>query len=207
MEIDLTKKIVTIFGLNMSGKSYFVKNAIIPNYKCLVFDPNSEYDKSECDVYRPKYTTFPAVARENEKFLGWVKKNKARYKHKIVDPLTDKETIEEGKYDLIIWDEADSIFPNKKPLFPLMDNLKGKYRHENKWGGIGIIFLCRRPAQLFTDFPSLSHYIFTFGNKGAPDKQRLNSEAEGLGDQAKLLSDYRYIVVSPDRQYEEHPPI
>ena len=188
LEIDLTKKIVTIVGLNMSGKSYFVKKAVIPNYKCLVFDPNGEYSGEDCDFYKPKKTSYPGIAWENEKFLKFVKANK-------------------GEWDLVIWDEADSVFPNKKPLFSLMDNLKGKYRHESEWGGIGIIFLCRRPAQLFTDFPSLSHYILTFGNKGAPDIQRLNAEAEGLGDQSKLLANYESIVVNPDRSFERMLPI
>ncbi len=187
MEVDLRKKIFCIFGLNMSGKSYFTKNAIIPKYKCLVFDPNGEYDQQTCDVYKPKSRSYPGIAFENEKFLDWIKKNK-------------------GNCDLLIFDEADSIFPNKKPLMSNMDSLKGRYRHP-EWGELGIGFICRRPAQIFTDFPSLSHYIFSFGNKGAPDIQRLNAESEGLGDLVKTLSNYEYVIVNQDRTYRKMPPI
>ena len=188
MDIDLTKKIITVFGLNLSGKSHFVKHAIIPKYRCLVVDPNAEYDSDQADVYRPKANSYPAIARENEKFLeSFVKPNK-------------------GSWDLLIFDEADDIFPNGKPLFSMMANLKGKYRHD-KWGNLGLVFICRRPAQLFTDFPSLSHYIFTFGNKGLPDVSRLNAESQGLGDEARLLANYEYILVNPNRSFERMPPI
>jgi hypothetical protein len=194
--INLKKTIFCCFGLNRSGKSYFIKNAIIPNYRCIVFDPNGEYASkdgsfkpSNCDYYIPKKTSYPCIALEFEHFLDWFKKNKS-------------------KYDLLIIDEADSVFPNKKPLYPNADNLKGKFRH-NEWGNIGIGFACRRPAQLFTDFPSLSYYLFIFGNKGAADIQRLNSESEGLGDLAKQLdvSKHEYILVNPDRSYTRMHPI
>jgi hypothetical protein len=187
MEIELNKKIFSIFGLNLSGKSYFVKNAIIPSYKCLVFDPNGEYDSGSADVYIPKKKSYPGIAFENEEFLEkFVKKNHG--------------------YDLLIFDEADSVFPNKKPLMSNMDSLKGKYRH-SEWGELGIGFICRRPAQIFTDFPSLSHFIFSFGNKGAPDIQRLNAESQGLGDLVSTLSNYNYVIVNQDRTFKKMPPI
>jgi len=187
MDIDLTKKIVCVFGLNLSGKSYFVKNAVIPNYKSLIFDPNGEYDHNSGDVYRPKYNNYPNIALENEEFLRFVKRNK-------------------GNWDLVIWDEADDIFPLNKPLFSNMANLKGKYRHDN-WGNLGIVFICRRPAQLYTDFPELAHYIVTFGSKGKNDIQRMNDISKGLGDDARNLSNYEYILVNPDRTYIRMPPI
>ena len=171
----------------MSGKSYFAKNAIIPNYKCLVFDPHGEYDSNVCDTYKPKKKSYPGVAWEVEEFLKFVQRNK-------------------GEWELLIFDEADAPFPNKRPLFSLMDNLKGNYRHP-EWGKLGIGFICRRPAQLFTDFPGLSHILFCFGNKGSADIQRLNTEAEGLGDLVKTLANHEYVVVNQDRTYERMPPI
>jgi len=187
MDVDLTKKIFTVFGMNLSGKSHFIKNAIIPKYRCLVFDPNGEYDQSQADVYRPKYREYPDTAIENEEFLGFVKKNK-------------------GSWDLVIWDEADDIFPLNRPLFSRMANLKGKYRHD-EWGNLGIGFACRRPAQLYTDFVELSHYIITFGSKGKNDISRMNDVSVGLGDVSRELSNYEYIVVNPDRSFKRMPKI
>jgi len=187
MEVDLKEKIFCVFGLNKSGKSYFTKNAIVPNYKCLVFDPNGEYDTSKCDVFVPKKRSYPGIAREFENFLEYIKKNK-------------------GGWDLLIIDEADSVFPNKRPLMSNADDLKGRFRHPI-WGNLGIGFICRRPAQLFTDFPGLAHYLFLFGNKGSADIQRLNQEAEGLGDLVKTLSNYEFVIVNQDRTYQKMPPI
>jgi len=187
MDVDLNTSIFSVFGRNKSGKSYFIKNAIIPKYDCLVFDPNGEYDQSQADVYRPRSREYPSMALENEEFLGFVKKNK-------------------GSWDLVIWDEADDIFPLNRPLFSRMANLKGKYRHD-EWGNLGIGFACRRPAQLYTDFSELSHYIVTFGSKGANDRKKLNDISEGLGDAAQQLSNHEYIIVYPDQTFEKMPPL
>lgn len=196
MNVDLRKTIFCSFGLNRSGKSYFIKNAIIPNYRCMVFDPNGEYNKKDgkynpsmCDHYQPKATSYPGIAREFDSFLEWFKKHKK-------------------EYDLLIIDEADTVFPNKRPLFPNADNLKGKFRHD-EWGKIGLGLACRRPAQLFTDFPGLAWYLFLFGNKGSADIQRLNQEADGLGDLVKTLDveKHEWILVNPDRSFSRMPPI
>lgn len=188
MELDLTRKIFTVFGLNLSGKSYFVKHAIIPSYRCLVWDPNKEYPSDKADVYYPKALAYPGSAYECEEFLiKIVKKNR-------------------GKYDLLLFDEANQTFPVSRPLLGEMLSLLNTYRHD-VWGNLGIGFVCRRPAQLYTDFVSLSHIIFSFGNKGSQDIQRLNMEASGLGDLVKQLANHEYVIVNQDRTYSRMPPI
>ena len=84
----------------------------------------------------------------------------------------------------------------------------GLYGHE-EWGGIGFGLACRRPAQLFTDFPGLAWYMFLFGNKGSADVQRLNQEAEGLGDLVRTLDvkKHEWVLVNPDRSYQRMDPI
>lgn len=188
MELDLTRKIFTVFGLNLSGKSYFVKHAIIPSYRCLVWDPNREYDHTRCDVYQPKHLAYPGPAYECEDVLEKIiKKNR-------------------GNYDIVIFDEANQTFPVSRPLLPNMLSFLNTYRHD-LWGNLGVGFVCRRPAQLFTDFVSLSHIIFSFGNKGSQDIQRLNMESSGLGDLVKTLANHEYVIVDQDRTYSRMPPI
>lgn len=182
MKLDLHSRILFISGLNASGKSYFTKNAIIPNYRTLVFDPLKEYPTGECDVYYPKAKVHPAITRENEEFIK-----------KIVIPEADK-------YDLIIWEEASRTFPTKKEFMPIMRSFLDTYRHFNQ---IGIIFICRRSAQINTDIPSLAHNLICFGNKGTADIQRLNQESQGLGDLVATLDNYDYVFVEQNREYQK----
>ena len=184
MDLDLHEKITFISGLNGSGKTYFAQHAIIPNYKCIVHDPLKQYPKDQCDVYYPKSNIYPGITRDNENFLKWIMKNQV--------------------YDLLIYEEASRTFPNGKPFFPGMRSFIDTYRHYNH---MGLVFICRRPPQIQTDIPSLAHYLFCFGNKGSPDIQRLNAESEGLGDLVATLSNYEFVFVNQDRNYERVPPI
>lgn len=184
MELNLRNKIISIFGLNFSGKSYFVKNAILPNYKCLVFDPLKEYPHNDCDVYYPQHNVFPSIAIENEQFI--------------------KGIVAKGQYEILIYEEASRVFPNMKSLMPEMRSFFDTYRHYNN---LGLVFICRRPSQLHTDIPSLSHHIVSFGSKGLPDINRLNAESEGLGTLCSQLANYEYAFVNQDRSYCKMPPI
>jgi len=184
MKLSLRNRILTVIGLNNSGKSYLVKNAIVPRYKCLIFDPLKEYPHNQCDVYYPKNNTYPAIATENETFI--------------------KDIVMKGSYELLIYEEATRVFPNKYPLFPVMRSFFDTYRHYNQ---MGLIFICRRPSQLQTDIPSLSHNLISFGNKGIADISRLNQESDGLGDLCSRLSNYCYAFVNEDRTYQEMPPV
>lgn len=186
MKLDLHNTILFVSGLNNSGKSYFVKNKILPNYKCLVHDPLKEYPQNDCDVYYPKKTTYPAITQENENFIK-----------KIVIPNANN-------YDLIVWEEASRTFPNKKELFPVMRAFLDTYRHYNQ---VGLVFICRRASQIQTDIPSLAHNLICFGNKGVADIQRLNSESQGLGDVVAQLSNYHFVLVAQDRTFKEMDPI
>ena len=186
MDLDLKNRITFVCGLNMSGKSYFVKNAILPKYRCLVHDPLKEYPQNDCDVFYPKQSNYPGIAIENEMFLENVVKPNCK------------------KYDLLVYEEASRTFPNEKPLYPNMRSFFDTYRHYNS---LGLVFICRRPAQIFTDIPELSHFLFCFGNKGLNDISRLNRESEGLGDMVKELSNFDYVVVSSDRTYQRMPHI
>ena len=184
MEISLRNKILTVVGLNNSGKSYLVKNFILPKYKCIVYDPLHEYNSSHCDVFYPTKNTYPDTAIENEGFIN--------------------NLIIKGKYELLIYDEATRVFPNQKPLLPLMRSFFDTYRHYNQ---LGLVFICRRPVQLQTDIPSLSHHIISFGTKGLPDINRLNAESAGLGDACSHLDQYHFCFVNENRTYFEHDPI
>ena len=186
MELNLKGKITSIFGLNGSGKTYFTINKILANYKCLVHDPLHQYPSDRADVFHPKIN-YPEIAQENELFLEKYVKSQSK------------------KYDLLIYEEASRTFPSgNRPLYPAMRSFLDTYRHYNN---LGLVFICRRPAQIFTDIPELSHYIISFGNKGLNDIQRLNAESGGLGEIVKTLDNYEYVIVNQDRTYLKMPKI
>jgi len=187
MQLNLIKNITTIFGLNLSGKSFLVKNAILPRYRCIVWDPNQEYDVNKCDVYYPKNLAYPGSANEMETFLSkYVKAGK-------------------GKYDLVVIDEANGPFPVNRPLLGVATDFLNTYRHD-KWGNLGMLLICRRPAQLYTDFSELSHVLITFGSNGKNDISRLNSIYTGMGDAAAQLEQYHYIICLNGREWHKMKP-
>lgn len=188
MDLDLRNKITFISGLNASGKTYFTIHAILPNYKCLVHDPLKQYPQDQADVYYPPKLNYPQITADNEDFL-----------ENIVKKLAPN-------YDLLIYEEASRTFPNSKPLFPAMRSFLDTYRHWNS-SGFGVVFICRRPAQIFTDIPELAHHLICFGNKGLNDISRLNAESQGLGDLVKTLSHYEFVIVNQDRTYKKMPKI
>lgn len=181
MEIDLHEKITLIIGLNGSGKTYFAQNKIIPGYRCIIHDPLKQYPSNKCDVYHPKNIVYPAIAYDNEKFISWIENNC-------------------NSYDLLVFEECSRLFPNKKDFMPKMRSFFDTYRHFNN---IGMVFICRRPAQINTEITNLAHHIISFGNKGKADIQTLNQESEGLGDLCKTLSNYEFVFVDQDRNYKK----
>lgn len=190
MKINLKNKITFISGLNASGKTYFTINAILPNYRCLVHDPLKQYPKDKCDVYYPpKPLKWPYITKDNDDV----------FLEKYVRSVANN-------YDLIIYEEASRTFPNGKSLFPTMRDFLDTYRHWNP-SGLGVIFICRRPAQIFTDIPELAHHLICFGNKGLNDISRLNAESSGLGDLVATLSNYEFVIVDQDRTYRKMPKI
>lgn len=179
--VDLRKRIFSIFGLNLSGKSNFAKY-LASKYKTVFFDVLGEHYK-DFDAYVPEQRHRPDVQDEYEKFI-----HKVRYMK---------------NYNMIIVDEANRVFPNKKPFKPKARAFFDEYRHYNK----GIGFIARRPSQLNTDIPELSHHIFVFNLKGKNDLQYLNSINRKIGYLPARLEPYHFIHIKPDRSFEIHRPI
>jgi len=82
---------------------------------------------------------------------------------------------------IIIVDEADRFFPNRKTLTAIEDHFIQIGRHH----GIGGIFVTRRLAKLHTDLPSQANKIFLFKHWQRADLDYLRES--NLGDYAYLL--------------------
>ena len=179
--LNLTNKIWCIFGLNGTGKSHLAK-FIAKNYNAVFFDVLNEHSK-EFDSYVPKNKNYPEIATEFDYFLT---------------------KIQSHKYNMIIVDEASRVFPNMRPLQPVMRSYIDTFRHTHQ-SSIG--FICRRPTQLFTDLVELSHYLFIFKMVGKNDIQYLNFISVGLGDTVSQLEKYHFVVVNEDRTFNICKPI
>lgn len=188
MKFDFKNKLVCIFGLHESGKTVLAKH-IAKQYKTVVFDILGEYKEKGLDWYEPKHTAYPDVAQDFDIFL--------------------KNARTETKWNMILLDEASTVFPNKRGLMPIANNFINFYRHSIKEKGWnkGAMFICRRPARLNTDIVELSRYLIIFQLKGKNDIQYLNSINEGLGDAVVELDGYEFIVVQPNRTYKKYPAI
>jgi len=179
---NFDRKIICIFGLNMSGKTTLAKY-IMRNSSAVVFDVLKEYDYNRYDVYQPKKVNYPEVAQEFDLFIDRVK--------------------DEPKWNLIVVDEANRIFPNRKALFPRFRSFLDTYRHFNKT----IMFICRRPSQLFTDIPELAHYLIFFNLKGKNDIEYINSLNRNAGEVVYSLPKYHFVVMDMWRNFYICKPI
>lgn len=181
MEINLRNKIFCIFGLNMTGKSYLAEH-IASKYNAVFFDVLNEHS-DKFDSYVPKHKEYPEIANENEFFIS---------------KIQDKR-----KYNMIIYEEASRIFPNRKPLFPNFRAFFDTYRHKDK----AIGFICRRPSQLNTDIVELSHYIFVFNLKGVNDIRYFNEINSKIEETTANLKQYSFLVIFPDRSFKVFEPV
>jgi len=182
--LDLTNKIWCIFGLNGTGKSYLAKY-IARHYNAVFFDVLNEHS-NEFDSYVPTSKNYPDIAKEFDYFL------------------TRLQVRNKKKWNMIIVDEASRVFPNMRPLQPVMRSYIDTFRH-TQLNSIG--FICRRPTQLFTDLVELSHYLFIFRLAGKNDIQYLNFLSVGLGDVVSQLERYHFVIVKEDRTYQISKPI
>lgn len=182
MQVDLERKSFLIFGLHESGKTVLAKH-ICANFNAVIFDPLGEFDPNHYDVYKPKQTGYPEIAREFDNFLEKVK----------------------GKYNLIYISEASRVFPSKRPLFPVARQFFDTYRHTPWACAVGMD--CRRPVQLYTDLIETAKYIFCFQQTGVRDLQYMNFINSDIQELPKHLEKFHFMQINPDRSFFINKPL
>ncbi len=119
-----------------------------------------------------------------------------------------KKTHNPLAYDYIGIEEANRFIPSKpKTIPPVIADLNDMCRDDAGHYGIGVLYLCRRPCQLNQDITELSDYIMVYRLEGNNDIKYLNNIANGLGDAAKELPDYHYLLVNQARKFEIMTPV
>ena len=120
-----------------------------------------------------------------------------------VDNFVNRVVMGTGQIRLFIMDEANRYCRSMKPLPASILDLNDFQRHENIAFGV----IARRPTQLHTDLMELAHYLFIFRLVGVNDYKYLESIAEGLGDAARALEEFHFVLVNPDRSFQVHEPV
>jgi len=184
--LDLKEKRICIFGLQGSGKTEWLRFLCRNAERPFIYDPLDQFgDIPHALTYVPKHKTYcPEAIAEINKVLRWALAQK--------EPPT-----------LLAIDECNRWCPNRKPLPEMIGYLNDEQRHLH----LALAFIARRPVQLNTDLTELAHYLILFSLAGKNDRQYLNDLADGLGDRVVKLPWHDFLVVDPQRGFEQYPAL
>lgn len=180
---QLRGKSFCIFGLKGTGKTYLSTYILKQFPKHLVIDVVNQYKGFNRYVMSERTGT-PAGVQEFDDV------------HKLAISKKDK-------LDLFGSDETNRFCQNNQPLPMHVSDIIDFCRHY----GFGYMSICRRPAQLNPNIVELADYVFVFGMSGYNDINRLNGIYAGMGDQARSLEPYHFIVYKQGDKPYIHPPI
>lgn len=189
MEIELFGKHSLIFGLKGTGKSNLVAHILDqPIYENhLVYDLAQEHADNANHRVVPDHTQPPESTEEFQQAFSAL--------------VTENER--EMRPDLFVGEEVSRYAPNNGKAPEALLDLADQSRHY----GVGFLGTARRPAQVNTTLVELADYIVVFRVRGKNDVKRLNAEADGLGDRARELDPFEFIVVDSMRDSAIHEPV
>lgn len=176
----------TILGLQGSGKSYMVKNCILPAYdgEVLVFDVMDEY--KGFDRYVPKFVDDRDMIQEEV----------ALFIRKMVIP---NSAAGKKKIRAVVFDEADLYAPATEKVAPGLRNLVVKSRHY----GLDIIFVTRRPTDISAYIMDTSDYLI-IGKQVGVNALRIIGNISSEAKEIVQNLDYErheFLIFDRDRKY------
>lgn len=190
MEIELIGQHTMVFGLKGAGKSNWVAHVLSQSQyrNHLVYDLCREHG-GDSDLNRiiPNYRSGDAAKQEFDTAL----------RHFVTE--NDRSV----RPDLFIGEETSRYAPNQGATPDSLLDLIDLNRHY----GCGFLGVARRPAQVDTTLVELADNIVIFAIRGKNDHRRLESEAEGLGDAARNLDPYQFLIVDKTRSWAVHEAV
>lgn len=181
--IDLEDKRFIICGLQGTGKSVLVKTILKSFKNSIVYDVLKEHSGSNRYLVTHRQRSPQAIAELNN--------------------FVNQVVLGSKQIRLFIMEEANRYCPNHQPLPVSILDLNDFNRHDK----IAFGCVCRRPTQLNTDLVELAHYLFIYRLVGKNDYAYLEAIAEGLGEAARALPDFHFLVVDQSRRFEVHKPV
>ena len=188
---------VTVLGIQGSGKTYLVKNAILEMEpeRHLVFDPNDEY--SGFTRYVPRFSGDKDALRRE---FALVSKKMIRPHLRTIEEVDAGKNLrkEEKRLKLLVIDEADLIAPARAPLSSALADLYVKSRHYR----LTIVALSRRLTDLSTYILDVSDNIIIFKTVGYNALRTARAIRTGLEDEIKALSFEKHEFIFLNRERE-----
>jgi len=161
---------IVVAGMRGSGKTTFVKHALLPVFRRhIVYDLVEDYPPENFTVYKVPRD----IRADNEQI-------KANF-----DLLCSR--INWSVIDCVVVNEANRVMPNREKMPQYGRMLVDVSRHF-EGGPKTVIYETRRPAQLHTDVLELADIIVCFKLDGKNDVDALNARRTGLGDMVAALS-------------------
>jgi len=185
---------LTVLGIQGSGKTYLVKNAILemePNH--LVIDPNDEY--TGFTRYVPRFSADRDHYREEFNLVS--KKMIRPHLRSLEDQNTGARLKrEERRLKLLVIDEADLVAPSRSPLPSALHDLYVKSRHYR----LTVVAVSRRLTDLSTYILDTSDYVILFKTVGANSLRVAKSLNADLAERVKALDFDAHEFLFMDRE-------
>lgn len=182
-EIELEGKITCVFGLPYSGKTNFMKWLLSQRAyrRHMIFDTVQDYPTSQYNAYRPDVRHWERGVNEEL--------------NEFVDA-----TVEQAPKALrpryVVVDEANRSLPNNKdPGMAVADLVDFNTHYDPQ---IGVILICRRPAQLNSDFENLASHYFVFAARGKNDYSAYGDISRELPDLLDERERYEFAHVDEE---------
>ena len=183
---------VVVAGHRGAGKSTWIQHvADVLGSGVVFYDMNREHE--HFDRYVPDHRRGDEMDAEADGVIGRL----------VVDNDPARRP------GAVVLEEANRYVPNRGNIPESVGELVDLGRHYETaiTDGVSVFYVTRRPAQLDADVMELADYLVVYRVRGKNDVKRLNDEAPGLGDAARELDDYHYLLVRPDRSWVRMAPV
>lgn len=195
-DIELSGKIVCVFGLPNTGKTNFLRylTDLPPYRRHFVFDPVKDYPTDRHGlVYRPE-------SREHSSNNGACDLELS----KVLDELL-YSVPKELRPRYIIIDEANRAIPNQKSIPATVSDIIDFNTHFDP--RLTLICACRRPAKLHTNITEIANHYFIFSQGGRNDRRSYANIAAGLPELLERKDRYEFVHVNQERECTLFRPV
>jgi hypothetical protein len=210
-----SNEVIAVFGIRGKGKTFFVRNALIPNYrKVLIFDQQISFPEDMVTQKEmKKYSGWKLIDDPRELINEMLKQTKKKNLHKRIKIVyrPNQDAIKRdfnfvtealfriGHFMFIVDELHDFLTATQVPQ--AMSKIFRIGRHK----GIGFCGITQRPAHVHNTFKAQVQKAFVFKLSLPPDRKYIE---DWFGDQAevvKTLPDFHFLFWDGDEIYKMRP--